>query len=115
MNTRVTNQYHTLKPQMAATDVFQQVSVSNATAQTLATLGVTILDTAKVLHLSADGDIRFTEQTVNGTAVAPTALIGHLLRGLSDGIYMDADRARAIKLISAGSGAVTLNITKLTD
>jgi hypothetical protein len=117
MNARITNQIQNLKPALQADDVFQQVSVSNSTAATLATLNVTLPEGVKVLHLTANAAIRYTEQTLSGSAaVAPTATVGHLLEAHGAGVFMSVERARNCKFIAeGGSGAALLNITKLVE
>lgn len=113
MNHRVTNHIHCLKPDIRSSSIFQQVAVTTA-AETLEDLGVTIPDTTKALHLTADGEIRFADQDKT-TGVDPTATKGHIIPAGGLGIYMDADRARNVKFIAVGTGSVNLNLTLLTE
>ena len=115
MNVRNTNDTHQLWPTLSAADVFQQVEVDNTTAKTLATLNVTLPQQVKVLHLTANAAIRYTEQTLDGTPVAPTATVGHQLGVAGNGVFMSVARAASCKFIAEGGAAAKLNITKLTD
>lgn len=113
MNARITNQTQNLKPALQAADVFQQVSVTHTTAATLAALGVTVDASVKTLHITAGGDVSYVDQTLTGTPVSPTGVIGHLLRSGQE-LFLSSERAMACKWIATGTGAV-LNITKLTE
>jgi len=108
MNTRITNLESELKPNMQESAPFEQVTVTT-TASTLETLGVTFDDLTKVIEITFEGVVRYTDQA-NASATAPTAAIGHVTAS-GDRRLFSLARARNLKFYAS---SVKINISKLT-